>query len=528
MLELKIGTRRLGPGQPVYFIAEAGSNHDRDLGQAHRLIEVAAKAGADAVKFQVFRAAALYPRTAGMTDYLAVPRSIYDIIQDLEMPLQWLAELSAHARELGIDFLATPFDEASADAIDPYVPAFKIASYEMTHEVLVQHCARKGKPLIVSTGTAYLEEAREMVAAVRAVGCDQLIVLQCTAKYPAPLTALHVRTLGTLAAELGVPVGLSDHSREPLVGPMTATALGACMIEKHFTLDNKLPGPDHAYALEPDELAAAVRAVRQVSEALGSAEKRPAPEEEELRRFARRSLFTTQPVKAGERYTMSNVAALRCGKLPYGLHPRRLVRLLGATARQDLGAEATLKEDDLVAATMRRGEISLRPLAAEDTERVVAWRGRPEVHGEFFSDAPPTRAQHDEWFRTLELRNDRLEWIISDGDRPIGTIGLSGIDFGAQRAEYGILIGEPAARGRGAARGASALVLDFAFEVLGLTEVVLDLFADNARALRLYEALGFLAVPASPASRTKNGVERPVLRMRLERAQWQSHGKETT
>jgi N,N'-diacetyllegionaminate synthase len=522
MRELAIGSRKIGPGRPVYFIAEAGSNHDRKLDQAHRLVEVAARAGADAVKFQVFRAAALYPRSAGMTDYLAVPRSIYDIIRDLEMPLEWLPELAAHAWDLGIDFLATPFDETSADAIAPYVPAFKIASYEMTHDVLVQHCARKGKPLIVSTGTAFLDEVRQMVEGVRAVGCQDLVVLQCTAKYPAPLSVLHVSAMETLRRELDVLVGLSDHSREALVGPMTAAALGACVIEKHYTLDNDLPGPDHAYALEPDELAAAIAAVRQVSEALGTAEKRPAAEEDELRSFARRSLFSTAPIAAGERLTLRNVAALRCGKLPYGLHPRQLVRVVGRTAARPLAAEATLTEPDLGPADLVRGEVRLRPLEEGDAERIVGWRSRPDVASQLFAESSPTRAQHDAWFHALQQRTDRLEWVVCDRGRPVGTIGLASLDLAAKRAEYGIMLGEPEARGRGVALAASIIVLDFAFDALDLEQIVLEMFSDNGRAGRLYERLGFASTELQPPPRVKDGIERAVTRMRLSRAHYHS------
>ena len=163
------GERTVGHGSPVYFIAEAGSNHDGNLDQARRLIDVAAAAGADAVKFQTFRADTLYARGAGKSAYLKTARSINDIIRDLEMPLEWIPILAAHCADRGVHFLSTPFDERAADALDPHVPAFKIASYEMTHYPLVQHVARKGKPVIISTGTADLEEVRDAIGAIRAV-----------------------------------------------------------------------------------------------------------------------------------------------------------------------------------------------------------------------------------------------------------------------------------------------------------------------------------------------------------------------
>lgn len=519
---LCIGGRSVGgPAGRVYFIAEAGSNHDRDLEQAKRLIDVAAEAGADAVKFQTFRADRLYPRRAGQTDYLKTPRSIFDVIRDLEMPIEWIAILARHCEHRGVHFLSTPFDEKSADALDPYVPAFKVASYEMTHYTLVQHIARKGKPVIISTGTANLEEVRELVRAVRAVGCEDLVLLQCTAKYPAPLESLNVRTLATLAAEFDVPVGLSDHSREPLPGPLAAVALGASVIEKHFTLANDLPGPDHAYALEPADLADVIRKVREVERCLGSGRKEIQPQEQELRLFARRSLFTTQAVSAGGRLQRGNVSVLRCGKLPYGLHPGRYVSVLGRVAARDLGEEETLREEDLGPLSLTAGAVRLVPLAHEHTDAVVRWRGRQEIASQFFSDRPPTRSEHENWLAALQLRSDRTEFMIhAAGLGPVGTVGLSSIDFGADEAEYGIMVGEPQARGRGIALAASVAILDHAFTDLGLSYVRLQMFSDNQAARRLYDKLGFHLASEQPASRMKEGVLREVTAMTLDARAW--------
>ena len=347
MRSIRFGTREVGEGKPTYVIAEAGSNHNANFEQALRLIDVAAEAGADAVKFQTFEAKKLYPRSAGVTDYLAVKKSVYDIIREMEMPLEWIPKLKEYCVSRRIDFLSTPFDESAADALYDYVDVYKIASYEMTHHPLVEHIARKGKPVIASTGTASLDEVREMVEVFRATGNDQLVLLQCTAKYPAPLSALNLRTLQVLARECGVLVGLSDHSREALPGPMTAVALGASVIEKHFTLSNRLPGPDHEYAIEPGELAAMIRAIRQVESTLGSGVKEPLPEELELRSFARRSIFTTRAIAAGEAVTRDNVAVLRCGKLGYGLHPRELKVILGRRAKHSLPVDSPIRTEDL-------------------------------------------------------------------------------------------------------------------------------------------------------------------------------------
>ena len=512
MAEIQIGQRKVGDGHPLYFIAEAGSNHNRDLDTARRLIDAAADARADAVKFQTFRADRLYPRTAGMTDYLGDPRSIHEIIRALEMPLEWIPQLAAHARARGMDFISTPFDLEAVAALAPHVPALKIASYEMTYHGLVQQAARTGLPLIASTGTAGLEEVRAMVQAARAAGGHSIVVLQCTAKYPAPLSALNLRAMATMARELDVLVGLSDHSREPLPGPMSAVALGACVIEKHFTLSNRLPGPDHAYALEPGELVEVIRKVREVELTLGSGVKEPALEEQELRAFARRSLFTTASVGAGEQLTTHNAAALRCGKLAYGMHPADFLFVLGRAVKKPLGSEVAFHEDDLEPLRLVDGELALRPMMRGDAERVVRWRALPEIHDQLFAAAPPTREQHDAWFASLRARGDRIELVIERSGRAIGTIGLSDIDLGAGTATYGVLIGEPEERGKGAAARASRLLLDYAFRVLGLQSVSLELFADNATARRLYDRLGFV-VHGSDQPRDKGGRSRMVTRM---------------
>jgi len=344
---LDIGGRRIGDGHPCFVIAEAGSNHNGSLERAHELIDVAAAAGADAVKFQVFRAERLYPKSAGFSDYLQVRKAIYEIIAALEMPLEWIPSLAARCRERGIQFLASAFDEASVDALDPFVPAYKVASYEMTHYPLLRHVAAKGKPLIVSTGTADLGEVADMVRELREFRDSPLALMQCTAAYPAPLDSLNIRAIATMKAAFGVPVGLSDHSRAAVVGPVAAVGAGANLLEKHFTLSNDLPGPDHRFAVEPAELHAMIESVRQAELALGSGEKAVQGVEQELRSFARRSIFALRPIESGEPLTTDNVAVLRCGKLEPGLAPAALPEILGRRARRPIAAEAAIRHDDL-------------------------------------------------------------------------------------------------------------------------------------------------------------------------------------
>jgi len=344
---VQIGARRVGDGQPCYVIAEAGSNHNGQFELAVRLIDVAAEAGADAVKFQVFKAHRLYPRNAGISGYLNDPTPIFDVIRAMEIPDDWIPRLAAHCGERRLDFLASAFDEESTDLIAPYVPAFKVASYEMTHLPLVRHTALKGKPVIISTGTANLDEVGDTVRAFVDTGNRDLVLMQCTAAYPAPLNALHLRAIGTLRERFGVPVGLSDHSSDPVLAPILAVACGASVVEKHFTLDRGMAGPDHRFAIEPEELALMIRRIRDAEEALGSPEKRTSAIEAELRAFARRSLFTRGEIRAGELLNPLNVVVLRNGAHAGGLSPDQLSIVLGKRALRDLAEDSLLRMEDL-------------------------------------------------------------------------------------------------------------------------------------------------------------------------------------
>lgn len=342
----EIRGRTLALSGPCFIIGEAGSNHNGSFEQALALIDVAADAGCDAVKFQVFKAKRLYPKAAGRSDYLGDERSIFDIIQAMELPEDWLPRLRARADQHNLAFIASPFHEEAVALLDPFVDAFKIASYELTHAPLLREVARRDKPVIMSTGASNLGEVREAVAILEAAGCDRLALMQCTAAYPTPPEAVNVRALVTLRDAFGIPSGLSDHSEHPEIAPMAAAALGAALLEKHYTLSKRLPGPDHAFAVEPDGLARLVAGVRAIERVVGSGDKTVHGVEDELRQFARRVLMTTKPVARGERFSRDNVDVLRRGKLVGGLEPKRLDELLAGVATRDLPAETPLHEAD--------------------------------------------------------------------------------------------------------------------------------------------------------------------------------------
>jgi N-acetylneuraminate synthase len=329
---ISIGDRDVGPGEPTFVIAEAGSNHNGEFEMAKELIDAAAEAGADAVKFQTFRADQLYapPESEGDGDELR------DQFRDLEMPYDWIPELHEYCREQGVLFMSTPFDDRSAEELEPYVPAFKIASLTMSHHPFLSSLADMDKPLIVSTGAHDIQEVGEAVDVLEEAGCSDLVLLQCVSSYPTPLDEMNVAVVRTLAEEFGVQSGLSDHTEDPAVAPAAAVAQGATVVEKHFTLDKSLPGPDHSFALEPDQLAAMVEAIRRTERVLGTGEKRILDVERDLVDDARRAVHAVRDIPSGTELSADDIAVRRPGGRERGLAPNAYATLLGMTVKRDV------------------------------------------------------------------------------------------------------------------------------------------------------------------------------------------------
>lgn len=309
---VQIANRDIGPGNPCFIIAEAGVNHNGDVDLAHALVDVAGDAGADAVKFQTFDPALLVSRDAPAAPYQAAATGATTqqaMLRALALPTRAWSSLMSHARDRGLVFLSTAFDRPSADLLDKLgVPAFKVPSGELNNLDLVVDLARRGRPLIISTGMATLAEVRSAVSA--GSGAHGVCILHCVTAYPASPESANLRAIRTLVEEFHVPVGWSDHT----VGFVTAVAsvaLGATMLEKHVTTDRKLPGPDHAASANPAEFADYVAAVREAEAALGHGEKVPAEEEESNRIFARRSLHAARDLEAGHVMRAEDVLALR-------------------------------------------------------------------------------------------------------------------------------------------------------------------------------------------------------------------------
>ena len=335
-----VGERRIGAGARTFVVAEAGVNHNGDLALGEALVDAAATAGADAVKFQTFRTDALVSRAAPKAGYqvetTGAGESQREMLARLELSPEAHARLQECCAKRGVVFFSAPFDEASADALERLgAPLIKIPSGEITNVPFLRHVARKRRPMIVSTGMSTLDEVAVAVAAIRESGDPPIALLQCVSAYPAPPGDMNLRAMDTLRERFGVPVGLSDHTLGLEVA-LAAVARGATVIEKHLTLDRTLAGPDHRASLEPGEMAALVRGIRVVEAALGDGEKRPMPSELDTRRVARKSLVAARPIRAGERLVKDAVAIKRPGT---GVSPAELEQALGRRVRRDLAAD---------------------------------------------------------------------------------------------------------------------------------------------------------------------------------------------
>jgi len=343
---IQIGKRCIGPGNPAYCIAEVSANHNHDFAQAVRIIEAAKDAGADAIKLQTYTPDTM-TIASGREEFrigggtLWDGQNLHDLYGEAYTPWEWQPRLKKVAEDLGMDLFSSAFDFTAVDFLEQMgVPAHKVASFELVDLPLIQRMARTGKPLIISTGMASLEEIEEALQTARAAGATQIALLKCTSAYPAPAEEMNLRTIPEMARQFGVPVGLSDHTMG-IAAPVAAVALGACIIEKHLTLSRATPGPDSGFSLEPQEFKAMVEAVRTAEKALGEVHYGLSSKEESSRVF-RRSLFVVQDVKRGETFTPENVRSIRPG---YGLHTRHLGEVLGKRAVRDIERGTPLSWD---------------------------------------------------------------------------------------------------------------------------------------------------------------------------------------
>lgn len=333
----EISNRKIGPNESTFIIAELSANHLQNFDLAVDTIKAMKESGADAVKLQTYT-----PDTITIdsdNEYFQIGqgtlwdgKTLYQLYQEAYTPWEWQPKLKKIAEELGLICFSSPFDRTSVDFLEEMnVPAYKVASFEITDIPLIEYIASKGKPVIISTGIATLADMEEAASACKRMGNDQIALLKCTSAYPAPLEESNLRTIPNLADTFNTVVGLSDHTLG-ISAPIASVALGAKIIEKHFILDRNLGGPDAAFSMEPDELRSMVEAVRDVEKALGTVNYDLTEKTKKSREFSR-SLFAVEDIKAGKSLTEENVRSIRPG---FGLHPRYLEHIIGKNARTDI------------------------------------------------------------------------------------------------------------------------------------------------------------------------------------------------
>ena len=345
--EISIAGRAIGAGQPPYIIAEMSANHDGKLENALRIIEEAKRAGADAVKLQTYRADTITLDGDGPEFFIDegkwAGQTLYALYEDAHTPWEWHKPLFEHAKKVGITIFSSPFDPTAIDLLeDLNAPAYKIASFEAVDLPLIRYAAATKKPLIISTGMADTEEIAEAVDAARQAGCEELALLRCVSGYPAPPEDYNLRTIPDMLARFGVPVGLSDHTLSNATA-LAAVALGACIIEKHFTLDRDAGGPDDSFSMLPDELAALCRDARNAWNALGVVDYGRKSSERANAKF-RRSLYFVRAMAKGERLGPADIRSVRPG---YGLPPKHYESLMGRRLLRDVAKNTPVRFEDV-------------------------------------------------------------------------------------------------------------------------------------------------------------------------------------
>jgi N,N'-diacetyllegionaminate synthase len=345
--EIRINNRPIGEGQLCYVIAEAGVNHNGSLDLAHQLVQSARQAGADCVKFQTFRADRLLSGRAPKANYQLRTtnpgESQNEMLRKLEMPDSWHFELATACRQQGVDFLSTPYSFEDVDFLDSMdVAAFKLASIHCAEPAFVQYVASKRRPMILATGMATLGEVDAAVRAAREAGNEQVVLLQCTTDYPSRPQDANLRAMQLMNRAFGLPVGYSDHTETP-TACIASIALGACMIEKHFTLDRSMPGPDHAASFDPAQFGLLVKAIREAESVLGSGLKEPCDAERQNMKTMRRSLAARRDLAEGDILDRDAIALMRPAS---GLKPALLPELLGLRLRRPVKAGQLLSIED--------------------------------------------------------------------------------------------------------------------------------------------------------------------------------------
>ena len=352
MKKVRISNKLIGEGEQCFIIAEAGVNHNGDIELAKRLIDIAKDAGADSVKFQTFKAEDIVTQKAEKAEYQKettdLEESQYEMLKKLELSEEEFRELADYAKKRGILFLSSPFDKESVDLLfELGAPAFKIGSGEITNFPLLKYISKKGKPVILSSGMSTLGEVEDALNVIKREGIDDIILLHCVSNYPATIEDVNLRAMDTLKQAFKIPIGFSDHTLGITIS-IAAASLGAVVIEKHFTVDKNLPGPDHLASIEPNELKEMVEAIRSVEKALGDGIKRPTKYEKEIKKVARKSIVAKVDIPEGTIVTEDMLSIKRPG---IGISPSKLNEVLKKKALRDINKDKILNWSDIIGET---------------------------------------------------------------------------------------------------------------------------------------------------------------------------------
>ena len=491
---MQIGKRTIGPGHPTYIVAELSCNHGQDYATAQALVAAAAAAGADAVKLQTYSADLITLDCDKPQFQLAdTPwedcRTLHKLYTKGETPRAWHRKLRDYALSLGLELFSSPFDVGAVQFLrdEVEVPAYKIASFEITDHALLKAVAATGKPVIVSTGIAGLGEIAEALAVLREHGATDICVLKCTSAYPAPIEAANLRTIPNMADTFKCLAGLSDHTTG-IEAPVAAVALGAVLIEKHFKLADDPGSPDDAFSLTVEQFTQMVTSIRRVEQALGTVQYTKSATERRSARWGR-SLYCVRPIKAGERFTSANVRSIRPGD---GLHPRFYDTVLGATAAHDIGSATPLALSML--------GLWLEPVKPEaDAETTLPWANdEVTIAMSPHRTGPVTPEQHRAW---LAAHADEL-WVAREptSDAAVALLRLEPDSTTPTRVTVSINVA-PEARGRGLGKQALQALLHTVVPERGVTAVYAEILPNNKRSQRLFQDQGFTLVSLADVAR---------------------------
>lgn len=483
MATIKINGRNVGDGQPAYIIAEMSANHAGSLERAKEIIHAAKESGADCVKIQTYTPDTLtidcHKKWFQVENGTWEGENLYGLYGKAYTPWEWQPELKAVADQVGIDFLSTPFDDTAVDFLEEMgISFYKIASFEMVDLPLLRYVASKGKPIIMSTGMATLAEMQEAVDTVYAAGNRQLALLKCSSAYPADPADMHLKTIADMKKQFDLPIGLSDHSMGSL-SAMTAVALGASIVEKHFCISREIENPDASFSMTPTEFQSMVRDIRQTEAALGKPMYGASTQEKNSLVF-RRSVFVIKDVKKGEPFTEENIRIIRPG---YGLHPREFSHVLGKESTCDLERGTPLTAECV------KEYLTFRRAEEADSELILEWANDVQTRRQSFHSEFIDSETHRKWYAESLQNPNRELWICCHGKTPIGLFRLDLRAGGEYEISYSIA---PQQRNRGYGGAMLALGETLAKEKHPkLRRLLAEVKPDNGASRHLFEKLGY-------------------------------------